>query len=172
MSDQESATVTPPPSEQDSTVETPPKEATTTTTTTTANNKPSNLSFSIWPPAQRTREAVVARLIETLSTPSVLSNRYGTIPPEEASAAARLIEDEAFSTAGGSDAAAEDDGIHILQVYSKEISKRMLDVVKNRASATATSGSASTDGASQPETVDPKVENETSSSWSVSSRDF
>lgn len=164
MSDQESATVTPPPtSDQDSTMETPPKESSAAAT----NTKPAHLSFSIWPPAQRTREAVVNRLIETLSTPSVLSNRYGTLPQDEASAAARLIEDEAFATAAAS-SAAEDDGIQVLQVYSKEISKRMLDVVKARpASASASSA----DGASQPESggsADPKVENESSSSWSVS----
>ena len=101
---------------------------------------PGGISFSIWPPTQRTRDAVVNRLIETLSTPSVLSKRYGTMSPEEALAAARQIEDEAFSAAGGADAS-DDDGIEILQVYSKEISKRMLDTVKARANA----GSAAVD---------------------------
>ncbi|KAL1345027.1 hypothetical protein HN51_018818 [Arachis hypogaea] len=97
---------------------------------------PGGISFSIWPPTQRTRDAVVNRLIETLSTPSVLSKRYGTMTPDEASAAARQIEDEAFAAAGGS-AASDDDGIEILQVYSKEISKRMLDTVKARANTGA-----------------------------------
>ncbi|MED6162035.1 RNA polymerase III-inhibiting protein maf1 [Stylosanthes scabra] len=97
---------------------------------------PGGISFSIWPPTQRTRDAVVNRLIETLSTPSVLSKRYGTMTSEEASAAARQIEDEAFAAAGGS-AASDDDGIEILQVYSKEISKRMLDTVKARANTGA-----------------------------------
>ncbi|GAB4852264.1 RNA polymerase III-inhibiting protein maf1 [Ancistrocladus abbreviatus] len=100
-------------------------------------------SFSIWPPTQRTRDAVIKRLIETLSQPSVLSKRYGSMPEDEASATAHSIEEEAFKAAsatGGSapDAAAAsiDDGIEILQVYSKEISKRMLDAVKSRAPAT------------------------------------
>ncbi|CAB4266271.1 unnamed protein product [Prunus armeniaca] len=109
--------------------------------------KPSHAtSFSIWPPTQRTRDAVVNRLIETLSTPSPLSKRYGTLSAEEASAAARLIEDEAFAAAGGS-AASEEDGIQILQVYSKEISKRMLDTVKSRTA----SASAAQNGASESE---------------------
>ncbi|TKY57864.1 MFP1 attachment factor 1 [Spatholobus suberectus] len=90
------------------------------------------ISFSIWPPTQRTRDAVINRLIETLSAPSVLSTRYGTLSSDEASAAASRIEDEAFSAAGAS-AAASGDGIVTLQVYSKEISKRMLDTVKARA---------------------------------------
>ncbi|ESW32882.1 hypothetical protein PHAVU_001G025400 [Phaseolus vulgaris] len=90
------------------------------------------LSFTIWPPTQRTRDAVVNRLIETLSSPSVLSKRYGTLSSDEASAAAHQIEDEGFSAADASAATAAD-GIATLQLYSKEISKRMLDTIKARA---------------------------------------
>ncbi|XVE70155.1 hypothetical protein DITRI_Ditri10aG0049300 [Diplodiscus trichospermus] len=100
--------------------------------------KLSNLSLRIWPPTQRTRDAVINRLIETLSSQSVLSKRYGTIPEDEASAAAKSIEEEAFSVAGSS-FSAHDDGIEILQVYSKEISKRMLETVKARAASAAAS---------------------------------
>ncbi|XP_022768700.1 MFP1 attachment factor 1-like [Durio zibethinus] len=103
-----------------------------------------NLTLRIWPPSQRTRDAVINRLVETLSSQSVLSKRYGTIPKDEASAVAKSIEEEAFSVAGAS-FSADDDGIEILQVYSKEISKRMLDTVKARA------GAASADAPSGPE---------------------
>ncbi|XP_068657364.1 MFP1 attachment factor 1-like [Aristolochia californica] len=109
--------------------------------------KDSNLSFSfsIWPPSQRTRDAVVNRLVETLSAPSVLSKRYGSLPPDEAAAAARIIEDEAFaaaasrfdSTRAGGTPDSDDAGIEVLQFYSKEISKRMLDAVKARANASS-----------------------------------
>ncbi|GMH03991.1 hypothetical protein Nepgr_005830 [Nepenthes gracilis] len=99
-------------------------------------------SFSIWPPTQRTRDAVVNRLIETLSQPSVVSKRYGSMPPEEASVTAHAIEKEAFHAAsvasGSEDAASVEHGIEILQVYSLEISKRMLDAVKSRATAVTT----------------------------------
>ncbi|KAK4770977.1 hypothetical protein SAY87_031509 [Trapa incisa] len=95
-----------------------------------------NVTFSIWPPSQRTRDAVIARLMDTLSTPSVLTKRYGVVPAEEAASTARLIEEEAFSAADGG-AAADDDGIEILQIYSKEVSKRMLDFVKSRSSSSA-----------------------------------
>ncbi|XP_060969631.1 MFP1 attachment factor 1-like [Cannabis sativa] len=153
MADEETSAITPPSSntvsDQDSTMEAPANESLESTTTM----KPSSqATFSIWPPSQRTRDAVVNRLIETLSTPSVLSNRYGTTPPEESS-----------YTAASSASASEDDGIQILQVYSKEVSKRMLDVVKARAAAS----SSSADGASQPETggsVDSNVENNEASS--------
>ncbi|CAI0424564.1 unnamed protein product [Linum tenue] len=89
--------------------------------------------LSIWPPSQRTRDAVISRLIETLSTPSVLSKRYGTITTNEAAEAARRIEEEAFAASSSSTTSPEDDGLEILQQYSKEISKRMLETVKARA---------------------------------------
>lgn len=109
------------------TEQSPPQSQTPATTA----EKYSSVSFSIWPPSERTREAVRTRLIETLSSPSILSKRYGTIPQPEAVDAAKVIEEEAFQEAGKA-ATTDDDGIEILQVYSKEISKRMLDAVKAR----------------------------------------
>ncbi|KAK2980989.1 hypothetical protein RJ640_023315 [Escallonia rubra] len=50
-----------------------------------------NVSFSIWPPTQRTRNAVLSRLIETLYAPSMLSKRYGPVPADEATVVARRI---------------------------------------------------------------------------------
>lgn len=121
-----------PQSEQPSSIETPEN----------ANKKGvGSISFSIWPPTQRTRDAVINRLIETLSSPSVLSKRYGVLPHDEASEAAKRIEEEAFAAAGAS-ASSDDDGIEILQVYSKEISRRMLDTVKSRSAPVDTQSSA------------------------------
>ena len=106
--------------------------------------KLSKMSFSIWPPTKRTRDAVTARLIETLSEKSVLSDRYGTVPEPEASDIARKIEEEAFNGAGHVDdfkAAGKGDGgdhgLVILQCYSQEISKRMLEFVKARSANNA-----------------------------------
>ena len=81
---------------------------------------------------------MVVRLVETLSKQSILSKCYGTLPSEEASSAARLLETEAFSTVAAS-ASAEDDGIKNLQVYSRKISRKMLDTIKTRASSAAAS---------------------------------
>ncbi|KAL4633625.1 hypothetical protein ACB092_04G135900 [Castanea dentata] len=75
------------------------------------------LVFCIWPPAQHMDDAVVARLVKTLSKQSILSKRYGTLPSDEASSAVRLIEEE---------------------VYSCEISCKMLDTTR-ASSATASS---------------------------------
>ncbi|KAF9621993.1 hypothetical protein IFM89_029213 [Coptis chinensis] len=107
-----------------------------------------NMTLSIWPPSQRTRDAVTNRLIETLSAPSILSKRYGSLSADEASSAAKIIEEEAFTVANSSflsdsktggekekEKEEEDDGIVILQIYSKEISKRMLEAVKAKAVA-------------------------------------
>ncbi|KAG2314423.1 hypothetical protein Bca4012_065105 [Brassica carinata] len=92
-------------------------------------------SLRIWPPTQKTRDAVLKRLIETLSTESILSKRYGTLSSDEASAVAKSIEEEAYGVASNA-VSDDDDGIKILEVYSKEISKRMLETVKDRSAAT------------------------------------
>ncbi|KAK2985281.1 hypothetical protein RJ640_009794 [Escallonia rubra] len=42
-----------------------------------------SVSFSIWPPTQHTRDTVLSRLIETLSTPSVLSKHDGLSNPDK-----------------------------------------------------------------------------------------
>lgn len=127
--------------------------------------KPFVAKFSIWPPTQRTRDAVISRLIETLSTPSILSKRFGTIPPDEADAVARAIEDEAYATANGSPPTV-DDGIEILQVYSKEISKRMLEAVKGRANPAAPAENGEREGVRSP-VVEPNDETPTleTESW-------
>ncbi|KAK1299625.1 MFP1 attachment factor 1 [Acorus calamus] len=127
------------------------KEASTDSQDARLSNemKKINISLSLWPPTQRTRDAVVNRLVETLSAPSsVLSKRYGSLPHDEADSAARLIEEEAFSAAVASGigaGAGDDDGIETLHVYSKDISRRMLETVKARAAVSSSSPTASAD---------------------------
>jgi hypothetical protein len=130
MSEIESTVTDPPKSEET------PKEETSSTATT------DSFSFNIWPPTNRTRDAVVRRLVETLTTDTVLSKRYGSVSTEEAEESARLIEQEAFSVAqaehesrfgSGSGSNSVEEGIEILQVYSKEVSRRMLEFAKSRA---------------------------------------
>ncbi|KAF2324318.1 hypothetical protein GH714_012368 [Hevea brasiliensis] len=62
---------------------------------------------------------------------SLAAARYGSIPHDEAETSARRIEDEAFVVASKA-TSAEEDGLEILQLYSKEISRRMLETVKAR----------------------------------------
>ncbi|RRT45000.1 hypothetical protein B296_00055415, partial [Ensete ventricosum] len=98
-----------------------------------------SLALKIWPPTQRTREAVLHRLVETLTSQSVLSKRYGSLPGDEAAAVAGAIEEEAFSAASAAsvDDGADDDGMEVLHVYSQEISRRMVESAKARAAASA-----------------------------------
>uniref|UniRef100_A0A0E0KAC0 WPP domain-containing protein n=1 Tax=Oryza punctata TaxID=4537 RepID=A0A0E0KAC0_ORYPU len=94
-------------------------------------------SFSIWPPTQRTRDAVVRRLVDTLGGDTILCKRYGAVPAADAEPAARGIEAEAFDAAAarGAVAASVEEGIEALQLYSKEVSRRLLDFVKSRSAA-------------------------------------
>ncbi|CAN8320798.1 unnamed protein product [Cochlearia groenlandica] len=104
--------------------------------------KPGGMSLRIWPPTEKTRDAVTNRLIETLSTESILSKRYGTLTAEEASSVAKSIEEEAYGVASNAVSSHDEDGIKILEVYSKEISKRMLETVKDRSASSAATAAA------------------------------
>ncbi|KAJ3685896.1 hypothetical protein LUZ61_015060 [Rhynchospora tenuis] len=94
--------------------------------------------LSIWPPMQHTREAVVRRLVETLMAPSsVLSKRFGVVPSSDAESTAQSIEEEALaavSTDGSTESVEE--GIKALQLYSKEVSERLLNFTKSRVAKT------------------------------------
>ncbi|KAF8668629.1 hypothetical protein HU200_051805 [Digitaria exilis] len=98
-------------------------------------------SLSIWPPSQRTRDAVVRRLVQTLAAPSVLSQRYGAVPEPEAERVAAAVEAEAFAaaseSAAGASPASVEEGIEVLQAYSKEVSRRILELAKSRSAAAA-----------------------------------
>ncbi|KAM0020146.1 putative WPP domain-containing protein/3 [Helianthus debilis subsp. tardiflorus] len=59
-------------------------------------------------------------------------DRYDTVPTDEATGFARNIENEAFNAVPASPGTDGDDDVTILQLYSKEIRKRMLDFVKSR----------------------------------------
>ncbi|XP_072972583.1 MFP1 attachment factor 1-like [Typha angustifolia] len=115
------------------------------TASASASASAAGFSLSIWPPSQRTRDAVIRRLVENLTSSTVLSKRYGTVPADEAEESARAIEQEAFAAAaaGVVDGASDnvDEGIEILHVYSKEISRRLLDFAKSRASASSAASS-------------------------------
>uniref|UniRef100_A0A0E0LMX5 WPP domain-containing protein n=1 Tax=Oryza punctata TaxID=4537 RepID=A0A0E0LMX5_ORYPU len=104
-------------------------------------------SLSIWPPSQRTRDAVVRRLVQTLAAPSILSQRYGAVPEAEAERAAAAVEAEAYaavteSSSAGAAPASVEDGIEVLQAYSKEVSRRLLELAKSRSAAAAPAAAA------------------------------
>ncbi|KAI5007040.1 hypothetical protein ZWY2020_046988 [Hordeum vulgare] len=61
---------------------------------------------------------------DTLAGDTVLCKRYGVVPAADAEPAAHPIEVEAFDTAAvtGRAAASVEEGIEMLQLYSKEVS--------------------------------------------------
>ncbi|KAE8771183.1 MFP1 attachment factor 1-like [Hordeum vulgare] len=68
---------------------------------------------------------------------TLLCKRYGAVPAVEVEPVARVIEAEAFDAAAvaGGAAASIEEGIEALQLYSKEVSRRLLDFVKSRSAA-------------------------------------
>lgn len=98
-----------------------------------------SLTLKIWPPSRGTRDAVALRLVETMTTPSVITRRHGCVPRDEVSSVARRIEEDAFVVASENvKEGDDDDGMDILQIYSQEISKKMLAVVKEKSYAAGT----------------------------------
>ncbi|GJR86481.1 Ran GTPase-activating protein 1 [Tanacetum coccineum] len=49
-------------------------------------------SIKLWPPSQSTRQVLVDRIIKNLTTPSILSRKYGLLSKEEAEQEAKQIE--------------------------------------------------------------------------------
>lgn len=101
-----------------------------------STQNPSAISLSIWPPSQRTRDAVTDRLLRTLTDPtSILIERYGgAFPHDEAASVAATIEQEAYAAADSDESSRSEDieaGIKVVELYSKEVSRRTMDFVKN-----------------------------------------
>ncbi|CAL9174834.1 unnamed protein product [Musa hybrid cultivar] len=95
-----------------------------------------DVSLNMWPPSQESRDAVIQRLVETLSSSSVLTKCYGVVSVEEASSIALIIEQEAFAAANCDGVCSFSDydyGVEILQIYTREIGKRMIEFSKSSA---------------------------------------
>ncbi|CAL9231829.1 unnamed protein product [Arabidopsis halleri] len=101
----------------------------------TKEAKSGGIVYSVWPPSQKSRERILNSLIKTLSTDSFLSYEYGTIKPEEASAVAKSIEEEAYNIASR---VVSSDGIKNLEAYTNEMSERVIESAKVRFKANGT----------------------------------
>lgn len=99
----------------------------------TATKTMQNRSFSIklWPPSQDTRLKLVKRMTENFSSPSLFSRKYGLLSREDAEDNAKQIEDMAFAAANEYyEKEPDGDGSSAVQLYAKESSKLMLEVLK------------------------------------------
>lgn len=98
------------------------------TTETTQGYVP---SIKLWPPSHSTRLMLVERMIKNLTTPSIFSKKYGLLSHEEAEGHAKQIENLAFSVANEKfEKEPDGDGTSAVQLYAKESSKLMLEVIK------------------------------------------
>ncbi|XP_042988375.1 RAN GTPase-activating protein 1 isoform X1 [Carya illinoinensis] len=89
------------------------------------------LPIKLWPPSQSTRLMLVDRMIKNLTTPSIFSRKYGLLSKEDAEEDAKYIEDISFGTANQHFVKEPDgDGSSAVQIYAKESSKLMLEVLK------------------------------------------
>lgn len=89
------------------------------------------LPIKLWPPSQSTRLMLVDRMIKNLTTPSIFSRKYGLLSKEEAEEDAKHIEDIAFAAASQHfEKEPNSDGSSAVQIYAKESSKLMLEVLK------------------------------------------
>ncbi|XP_057732988.1 RAN GTPase-activating protein 2 [Arachis stenosperma] len=88
-------------------------------------------SIKLWPPSQNTRQTLVERMANNLTTKSVFTQRYGNLDKEEAQESAKRIEDVAFATANQHyEQEPDGDGGSAVQLYAKECSKLLLEVLK------------------------------------------
>lgn len=95
------------------------------------NSKQRPFSIKLWPPSQNTRQTLVERMTNNLTTKSLFTQKYGTLDKEEAEENAKRIEDVAFATANlHYEKEPDGDGGSAVQLYAKECSKLLLDVLK------------------------------------------
>ncbi|XP_068661948.1 RAN GTPase-activating protein 2-like [Aristolochia californica] len=97
----------------------------------TTETSHSPFSIKLWPPSQSTRLMLVERMTKNLSSPSIFSRKYGLLSTEEAEENAKQIEETAFSAASEHfEKEPDSDGSSAVQLYAKESSKLMLEVLK------------------------------------------
>ncbi|MQL85667.1 hypothetical protein Taro_018206 [Colocasia esculenta] len=93
--------------------------------------QPRTFSIKLWPPSQSTRLMLVERMIKNLSTESIFSRKYGLLSKEEAGLDAKQIEEAGFVAANEHfEREPDGDGSSAVQLYAKETSKLMLEVLK------------------------------------------
>ncbi|KAM5569324.1 RAN GTPase-activating protein 2 [Rosa sericea] len=104
--------------------------------TTSLNAKRRPFSLKLWPPSQNTRQVLVERMINNLSTKSIFTEKYGTLSKEEAEENAKQIEDVAFVAADQKyEKEPDGDGGSAVQLYARECSKLLLEVLKRGSSS-------------------------------------
>lgn len=99
----------------------------------TLNSEHRPFSIKLWPPSQNTRQVLVDRMINNLSTKSLFTEKYALLSREEAEQNAKRIEDVAFATADQNyEKEPDGDGSSAVQLYARECSKLLMEVLKKK----------------------------------------
>ncbi|XP_044500151.1 RAN GTPase-activating protein 2-like [Mangifera indica] len=100
----------------------------------TENSQRRPFSIKLWPPSQKTRQMLVERMMNNLTSKSIFTQRYGVLTRGEAEENAKKIEDTAFTTSNQHyEKEPDGDGSSAVQLYAKECSKLLLEVLKRGA---------------------------------------
>jgi Ran GTPase-activating protein 1 len=100
--------------------------------------QPRTFSIKLWPPSESTRIMLVDRMTNNLSTESIFSRKYRLLGKQEAHENAKTIEELCFALADEHFREEPDgDGSSAVQLYAKETSKMMLEVLKKGPRTTA-----------------------------------
>jgi len=98
---------------------------------TTLNSERRQFSIKLWPPSVNTRQMLVERMTNNLTSKSTFTQKYGSLSKEDAEENAKQIEDVAFATANKNyEEEPDGDGGSAVQLYARECSKLLLEVLK------------------------------------------
>ncbi|XP_059311848.1 RAN GTPase-activating protein 2 [Lycium ferocissimum] len=98
---------------------------------TTPNSQRRPFSIKLWPPSENTRKMLVERMTNNLSSPTIFTRKYRSLSKEDAAKDAEQIEDAAFTIANQHyEKTPDGDGSSAVQLYAKECSKLILEILK------------------------------------------
>nr|CCG20299.1 Ran GTPase activating protein 2 [Solanum cardiophyllum] len=98
---------------------------------TTANSQRRPFSIKLWPPSENTRKMLVERMTNNLSSPTIFTRKYRSLSKEEGAKNAEEIEDAAFTIANQHyEKEPDGDGSSAVQLYARECSKLILEILK------------------------------------------
>ncbi|XP_060217643.1 RAN GTPase-activating protein 2 [Lycium barbarum] len=98
---------------------------------TTPNSQRRPFSIKLWPPSENTRKMLVERMTNNLSSPTIFTRKYRSLSKEDAAKNAEQIEDAAFTIANQHyEKTPDGDGSSAVQLYAKECSKLILEILK------------------------------------------
>ncbi|CAH8365299.1 unnamed protein product [Eruca vesicaria subsp. sativa] len=97
----------------------------------TLDSRPHTFSIKLWPPSLPTRQALIERMTNNLSSKTIFTDKFGSLTKDQAMENAKRIEDVAFSTANQQfEREPDGDGGSAVQLYARECSKMILEVLK------------------------------------------